>query len=160
MKCLHPVERVKVIIPRDTGHWTAGCLGCGATWMRGNEPIPASVVQAVKTSAKFVRLSASVFAALQLPDQEDDRMMTAEEKARLREALDLSTAEWTRGEPDGVTIPDAIEYAHVPHTDGVTYTVVRQPTDPNAILLIFTPSEWDAWVKGVKDGEFDLPEPS
>lgn len=114
----------------------------------------------MKASARIVRLSPAVFATLQLPKHKDDRMITAEEKARLREELDLSAAKWTRGEPDGVTIPDAIEYAHVPHTDGVTYTVVRQPADPNAILLIFTPSEWDAFVKGVQDGEFDLPEPS
>lgn len=83
--------------------------------------------------------------------------MPTDDKTDVRTEPDLSTAKWICGEPDGVTIPDAIEYAHVLHTDGVTYTVVRQPSDPAAKLLVFTPSEWDAFVKGVQDGEFDLP---
>jgi hypothetical protein len=32
---------------------------------------------------------------------------------------------------------------------------LREPGARNANLLIYTPSEWEAFVAGVKDGEFD-----
>jgi hypothetical protein len=33
---------------------------------------------------------------------------------------------------------------------------MRDAKDPNSPTLVFTPAEWDAFVAGVKDGEFDL----
>ena len=33
---------------------------------------------------------------------------------------------------------------------------LRQSKDPQGAVLQFTPAEWDAFVKGVKAGEFDL----
>jgi uncharacterized protein DUF397 len=33
---------------------------------------------------------------------------------------------------------------------------VRDSKDPEGPILFFTPSEWAAFVGGVKDGEFDL----
>ncbi|TKK84588.1 DUF397 domain-containing protein [Herbidospora galbida] len=33
---------------------------------------------------------------------------------------------------------------------------VRDSKDENGPVLVFTPSEWDAFVHGVKGGEFDL----
>ena len=33
---------------------------------------------------------------------------------------------------------------------------VRDSKDPEGPILFFTPAEWDAFVGGVKDGEFDL----
>jgi hypothetical protein len=33
---------------------------------------------------------------------------------------------------------------------------MRDSKRPNGGLLAFTPAEWDAFVGGVKDGEFDL----
>ena len=33
---------------------------------------------------------------------------------------------------------------------------VRDSKDPEGPILFFTPSEWEAFVGGVKDGEFDL----
>lgn len=32
---------------------------------------------------------------------------------------------------------------------------VRDTKDPERRSLVFTPDEWDAFVKGVKNGEFD-----
>ncbi|WP_409493968.1 DUF397 domain-containing protein [Amycolatopsis sp. cmx-11-12] len=78
-------------------------------------------------------------------------------KVHVRRELDLSTATWTKTLPEGVTVEDAVEYAHVRHSDGITYTVVRQPSNPDGQPLVFTPSEWDAFAKGVQAGEFDLP---
>jgi hypothetical protein len=81
-----------------------------------------------------------------------------DDKAHIRDHLDLSRAEWIRAEPEGETLEECVEYAFVSHTDGVTYTAMRKSTDADGVVLVFTPSEWDAFVKGVRDGEFDLPE--
>ncbi|WP_084161263.1 DUF397 domain-containing protein [Nocardia sp. BMG51109] len=34
---------------------------------------------------------------------------------------------------------------------------VRDSKNPTGPALVFTPSEWDAFTTGVKDGEFDRP---
>ena len=41
--------------------------------------------------------------------------------------------------------------------EGSDYVItMRDASDPNSPTLVFTPAEWDAFVAGVKDGEFDL----
>ncbi|MFE5505725.1 DUF397 domain-containing protein [Amycolatopsis japonica] len=80
-----------------------------------------------------------------------------DDKAHIRPDLDLSDAVWIRGEPEGANLKDAVEYALVPHVDGVTYTAMRRVVEPDGHLLLFTPTEWDAFLKGVRDGEFELP---
>jgi hypothetical protein len=81
-----------------------------------------------------------------------------DDKAHIRHHLDFTKAEWIRAEPEGVTLDDCVEYTFIEHTDGVTYTAMRQSSKPDGVILVFTPGEWDAFVKGVRDGEFDLPE--
>jgi hypothetical protein len=88
----------------------------------------------------------------------DQRSTPVDDKAGVRHLLDLGTARWQRAEPPGESIPDAIEFAFVPHTDGKTYTALRSSSEPDGTVLVFTPSEWDAFVAGARDGEFDLPE--
>jgi hypothetical protein len=44
---------------------------------------------------------------------------------------------------------DCVEVADVP--DGVAVRDSKNPTGP---VLVFTPTEWAAFVAGVKDGEF------
>ena len=34
---------------------------------------------------------------------------------------------------------------------------LRHSRDPDGSVLIYTPREWDAFLKGAKGGEFDLP---
>ncbi|GAB3161096.1 DUF397 domain-containing protein [Amycolatopsis stemonae] len=80
-----------------------------------------------------------------------------DDKAHIRHELDLSGAQWIRAEPEGVALEEVAEYALVPHIDGVTYVALRKSTDPDGVTLVFTPSEWEAFRKGVEDGEFDLP---
>ncbi|MFD1045231.1 DUF397 domain-containing protein [Kibdelosporangium lantanae] len=81
-----------------------------------------------------------------------------DDKAHVRGNLDLSTAEWTRyAPPDADPNDEYVETAFVTHTDGVTYTVMRNSKYPDGTKLTFTPSEWDAFIKGVKAGEFDDP---
>ncbi|TNC23407.1 DUF397 domain-containing protein [Amycolatopsis alkalitolerans] len=81
-----------------------------------------------------------------------------DDKADVRDALDLESARWQRAEPAGESIPDAVEFAFIPHTDGRTYTALRSSTEPQGTVLVFTESEWDAFVAGARDGEFNLPE--
>jgi hypothetical protein len=82
-----------------------------------------------------------------------------DDKAHVRGQLDLTAAQWQRagdpGDPDG----EYVEVAFVPHTDGKTYIAMRNSkfTGPNDTVLVFTESEWDAFVAGAKDGEFDEP---
>jgi hypothetical protein len=35
---------------------------------------------------------------------------------------------------------------------------LRNPKNPDGPTLVFTPAEWEAFVAGVRDGEFDLDE--
>jgi hypothetical protein len=88
-----------------------------------------------------------------------------DDKAHIRDELNLSSAQWRRAEPsDHVADGDAaatgeeeneVEFAFVPHTDGVTYVAMRQSSEPDGDVLIFTPAEWIAFIEGVKDNEFD-----
>ena len=82
----------------------------------------------------------------------------ADDKAHIRHHLDFTKAEWIRAEPEGVTLDEVVEYAFIPHTDDVTYVAMRKSTEPDGTVLVFTPSEWEAFVLGVRDGEFELPE--
>ncbi|PRX48289.1 uncharacterized protein DUF397 [Prauserella shujinwangii] len=83
----------------------------------------------------------------------DERPLGVDNKANLREELDLTRAEWRRLLPGA----DTVEFGFVPHTDGCTYVAMRSSSEPDAVVLVFTPSEWDAFLSGVRDGEFDRP---
>jgi Domain of unknown function (DUF397) len=81
-----------------------------------------------------------------------------DDKAHVRGKLDLSSAEWQRAaEPDADPDGEYVEIAFVGHTDGVTYTAMRNSKYPDGTVLVFTPSEWEAFVLGAKAGEFDEP---
>jgi hypothetical protein len=81
-----------------------------------------------------------------------------DDKAHIRHHLDFTEAGWIRAEPEGVTLDEVVEYAFIPHTDGVTYVAMRKSTEPDGTVLVFTPSEWEAFLLGVRDGEFELPD--
>ena len=59
------------------------------------------------------------------------------------------------GAADGNGVEVAIEAGSKENSDHVI--TVRDAKNPDGPKLIFTPDEWDAFVAGVKDGEFDLP---
>ena len=43
--------------------------------------------------------------------------------------------------------------------EGSDYVITMRDSDhPEGPVLTFTPAEWDAFVAGVRDGEFDLDE--
>jgi len=65
--------------------------------------------------------------------------------------MDLSGAEWrksTRSDADGQCVEVATNLSGI--------IAVRDSTDTSGAALIFTPAEWEAFVGGVQDGEFDL----
>lgn len=66
---------------------------------------------------------------------------------------DLSQAVWQRSSADSGRGP-AVEVAFV--GDLVAVREEPAPGGPVGPVLIFTPEEWDAFVGGAKDGEFDL----
>lgn len=117
-------------------------------------------------------------------------------KRDVSSALDLRSVRWSRLRDESGAQRGPVEYAFVPHSDGVTYIVLRTAlrgggdgrrtggeagrdvptgdTDGGAgeadagrgengvgemerPVLVFTPSEWDAFLAGARDGEFDRP---
>ena len=65
--------------------------------------------------------------------------------------VDLSRADWQKSSRSGPNCDNCVEVAFV---DGAI--AVRDSKNPSGPALIFTPDEWDAFVGGAKDGEFDL----
>ena len=65
--------------------------------------------------------------------------------------VDLSHAEFQKSSRSGPNCDNCVEVAFV---DGAI--AVRDSKNPTGPTLIFTPDEWDAFVGGAKDGEFDL----
>ena len=66
--------------------------------------------------------------------------------------VDLSNARWRKSTYSGGGSEDTcVEVAYSGGAVGV-----RDSKDPGTAPLIFTPGEWDAFVGGAKDGEFDL----
>lgn len=63
--------------------------------------------------------------------------------------FDLSQAVWQRAEGD--TSESAVEVAFVGDLIGM-----RNSAEPDGPVLVFTQDEWDAFVAGAQDGEFDL----
>lgn len=66
------------------------------------------------------------------------------------EDLELSDARWVRSSFSGAPDKTCVEVAQ---TDGVVG--VRNSNDPSEIV-IFTTAEWDKFLMGVREGEFDL----
>ncbi|MGW7006650.1 DUF397 domain-containing protein [Streptomyces sp. NPDC054933] len=64
-------------------------------------------------------------------------------------ALDLANAEWVSA--PGSDPKDRIEVAFLP--GGAV--ALRNPADPNGTVLRYTPGEWEAFVLGARDGEFN-----
>ena len=70
----------------------------------------------------------------------------------MKHAIDLGPAVWrksTRSNGNGGNNCVAVAFLG----DGVT--AVRDSKNPSGPALVFTRGEWDAFVGGVKDGEFD-----
>jgi hypothetical protein len=65
--------------------------------------------------------------------------------------LDLSRAVWQKSSRSGPNCDNCVEVAFVDQA-----IAVRDSKNPTGPVLIFTADEWDAFVGGARDGEFDL----
>lgn len=64
--------------------------------------------------------------------------------------VDFSDATWRRASSDNGDVQSHVEIAVKDGMYGM-----RDSRDPDGKVLVFTPSEWDAFVKGVHNNEFD-----
>lgn len=70
----------------------------------------------------------------------------------MKKVPDLTHAVWRSSSESADDAGDsAVEVAML--EDGVA---LRDSRRPDSDVLFFTPAEWDAFVGGAKDGEFDL----
>ncbi|MER7625676.1 DUF397 domain-containing protein [Streptomyces sp. NPDC126503] len=86
-------------------------------------------------------------------DLTESELARAAEKQRQKEelyALDISGVEW-HGAPGTSPDEERVEIAHLP--DGAV--AMRSSLDKETVLR-YTKAEWDAFVLGARDGEFDL----
>ena len=77
----------------------------------------------------------------------------------IRNGMDASTltgVTWIRSRRSGPTGGNCVEVAFL--ADG--QIAMRNSRHPQGPALIFTSSEWDAFLGGAKDGEFGRPAPS
>ncbi len=65
--------------------------------------------------------------------------------------VDLTDAVWQKSSRSGPYSDNCVEVAFV---DGAI--ALRDSKHPTGPVLVFTPEEWDAFVEGAKNGEFDL----
>lgn len=76
-----------------------------------------------------------------------------DDKKDIRGTLDLSGAVWQRSAQASDVPGPHLEIAFVQG-----YVAMRSSEHPDdADTLIFTPAEWDAFLAGARDGEFDAP---
>ncbi|NKY60714.1 DUF397 domain-containing protein [Nocardia flavorosea] len=65
-------------------------------------------------------------------------------------SADLSGAQWFKSSRSSGS-KECVEAAHL----GEGKVGVRDSKNPTGPALMFTPGEWDAFLAGAKDGEFD-----
>jgi uncharacterized protein DUF397 len=65
--------------------------------------------------------------------------------------VDLTQAQWFKSTRSGPNSDNCVEVAFIDEA-----IVVRDSMNQDGPVLIFTADEWDAFVGGAKDGEFDL----
>jgi hypothetical protein len=65
--------------------------------------------------------------------------------------VDLSAAVWRKSSRSGPNCDNCVEVANVPAA-----IAVRDSKNPTGPVLIFSTDDWESFVVGAKDGEFDL----
>ncbi len=65
--------------------------------------------------------------------------------------VNLANAVWQKSTRSGPVSDNCVEIAFV---DGAI--AMRDSKHPDGPVLLFTAEEWDAFVEGAKDGEFDV----
>jgi Domain of unknown function (DUF397) len=65
--------------------------------------------------------------------------------------VNIADAQWQKSSRSGPHSDNCVEIAFI--GGGVAMRDSKHPEGP---VLLFTPAEWDAFVAGAKDGEFDV----
>jgi Domain of unknown function (DUF397) len=65
--------------------------------------------------------------------------------------VDVSRAVWRSSSIGGDTADNCVQVAFLDEA-----ILLRDARDPDGPVLVFNQAEWDAFVEGAKDGEFDL----
>jgi hypothetical protein len=65
--------------------------------------------------------------------------------------IDLTNVQWQKSTRSGAYGDNCVEVAFIDEA-----IAVRDSKDTTGPVLVFTRGEWDAFVAGAKDGEFDL----
>jgi hypothetical protein len=84
-----------------------------------------------------------------MPFEEGSQRMLDPDKERLIASLDTRHAVWQRSSIG--SNGSSVEIAFLGEA-----ILMRDGSDPGGAVLHFTRAEWDAFVQGAKDGEFDL----
>jgi Domain of unknown function (DUF397) len=63
------------------------------------------------------------------------------------------SATWVKSSYSGPTGGNCVEIAFLAGGE----VAMRNSRDPDGAALIFTSAEWDAFLRGARDGEFSLP---
>ena len=72
-------------------------------------------------------------------------------------ALDLASLSWRR--PAGAEAGDeagVMEVAMAPRSAGGSWVLLRVSGDPDGRVLVYDEHEWECFLAGVRNGEFDL----
>ncbi len=71
--------------------------------------------------------------------------------------IDLANLRWQR--PGGVAAgePGTLEVAMARTASGSTWVLLRVAGDPARRVLVYDEHEWDCFLDGVRNGEFDVP---
>ncbi|MEU1880966.1 DUF397 domain-containing protein [Streptosporangium sp. NPDC020072] len=71
--------------------------------------------------------------------------------------MDLSDTRWIKSSLSGDNGGNCVEVAALKGAGHADLVAVRDSKDPEGPKLFFTPAEWDAFLNGVKAGEFGSP---
>jgi Domain of unknown function (DUF397). len=70
--------------------------------------------------------------------------------------VDLSRVAWHISTRSGGGDTSCVEAGPIP--DGTGQIAVRHSRHPDGPVIIYTRTEWDAFLAGARDGEFDFPD--
>jgi hypothetical protein len=155
-----PHAVVGQIDPVEDG-WVEPASGCGRLSKSTDEVyVTVTPVAFSGTRRKYCTGAPTVFDHLTEPASTPvastaliDNMVNGVHESMTSKAItaDLTGADWKKTGRSGPYTDNCVEVAFI---DGAI--AVRDSKNPTGPVLVFTPGEWDAFVDGAKDGEFDL----
>jgi hypothetical protein len=72
--------------------------------------------------------------------------------------IDVSALDWSRAGDEAAELQGAVEVAMTARPGGGTWVLVRVAADPESRVLVYDEHEWECFLDGVRNGEFDLTE--